>query len=117
MTTATKPLNYTPEQTAFAVEAYTNSPDQATVESIARKLGKTVRSVVAKLAKEGVYHAKNKEAGKRDMLKSEMVSEISQIVGRNEEVMESLEKATGSALKAVLVALREHQATKVAMLT
>jgi hypothetical protein len=65
-----------------------------------------VQSVRAKLAKEGVYKAKAKEANKRDMLKSEMVAEIARLVETNEEVVESLEKATSVALKAVMTALQ-----------
>lgn len=107
--TAEKIVNYTAEQTATLVETYTANPTPATVEALAAQFGKTARSVVAKLAKEGVYKAKGKEAGKREMLKSEMVSEIAKLVGRDEEVMESLEKATGPALMAVLKVLREQE--------
>jgi putative heme iron utilization protein len=98
--------NYTPEQTKVLVEAYTAEPTTATIEAMAAKLGKTTRSVVAKLSKEGVYKSKTKEPAKREMLKSEMVAEIAKYVERNEEVLESLEKATGTALMAVLSALR-----------
>lgn len=48
-------VNYTPEQTAALVESYTNAPTRETVEIIALELGKSVRSVVAKLSREGVY--------------------------------------------------------------
>jgi hypothetical protein len=77
-----------------------------TVEALAQELGKTARSVIAKLSKEGVYKAKAKEAGKREMLKAEMVAEIAKLVGAGEEQVESLEKATGPALMFVLKALR-----------
>jgi hypothetical protein len=82
------------------------------VEALASKLGKTVRSVVAKLSKEGVYVSKAKEAGKREMLKAEMVAELAKLLGKTEEQMESLEKATGPALMAVLVALRPCKAVE-----
>lgn len=101
-----KIVNYTAEQTAKAVADYAAG---ATVEAIATSLGKTTRSVIAKLTKEGVYKSKAREVGKREMLKAEMVAEIATITGVNEEVLESLEKATGPALMAVLKALREAQ--------
>jgi ATP-dependent Lon protease len=101
---AEKIVNYTPEMTARIVEGYTAG---ISVETLAAEIGKTVRSVVAKLSKEGVYHAKGKEAGKREMLKAEMVAEIAGFVGVTEERLESLEKATGPALKLVLEALRK----------
>ena len=96
-------MNYTPEQTAQAVADYQAG---VSVEAIAQAIGKTARSVIAKLSKEGVYVAKGKTAGKRDMLKSEMVSEIAKLVGKTDEQVESLEKATGPALMAVLTQLK-----------
>lgn len=101
-----KIANYTEAQVAELKAAYTASPTEATVKALAEAMGKTTRSIVAKLAKEGVYQSKAKEAGKRAMLKAEMVTEIATLVGKSEEVLESLEKATGPALMAVLAALR-----------
>lgn len=101
-----KIANYTAEQTALIVDTYKAAPTEATVKALAEQLGKTTRSIVAKLARENVYQAKAKTEGKRAMLKSEMVTAIAALVGKDEEVLESLEKATGPALMAVLVALR-----------
>ena len=101
--TATKIVNYTEAQVEQLKAGYEAGE---TVEALATKLGKTARSVIAKLSKEGVYKAKAKEAGKREMLKAEMVTEIAKIVGATEEQLESLEKATGPALMFVLKALR-----------
>lgn len=98
--------NYTEAQVAELVNAYVASPTEATVKALALAMGKSTRSIVAKLAKEGVYQSKAKEPGKRTMLKSEMVAEIAELVGKSEEVLESLEKATGPALMAVLAAIR-----------
>lgn len=106
MTAETKVTNYTAEQTAMVKDAYLANPTQATIEALATQLGKTVRSVIAKLAKEDVYKGKPKEIGKREMLKREMVTEIADILGKTEEQLESLEKATGFALMEVLKALR-----------
>ena len=103
MTAETKVVNYTPEQTAQAVADYRAG---VSVETIAQTIGKTARSVIAKLSKEGVYVAKGKTAGKRDMLKAEMVAEIAKLVDRTEEQVESLEKATGPALMAVMNQLK-----------
>lgn len=110
MTAETKVANYTAEQTAMIKETYLANPTQATVEALATQLGKTVRSMIAKLSKEDVYKSKSKEAGKREMLKREMVAEIAKLVGKTEEQIESLEKATGPALMAVLEGLRQAEA-------
>ena len=101
-----KIVNYTPEQVTQMVQEYTQAPTKDTVDHLAEVMGKTARSIVAKLAKEGVYVSKAKEAGKREMLKAEMVAEISKLTGKTEEQLESLEKATGPALMVVLSALR-----------
>lgn len=100
-----KTVNYTPEMTTTVVEGYKAGE---TVEALAEKVGRTVRSVIAKLSKEGVYASAEKAAGKRAMLKSEMVAAIAAEIGASEEALESLEKATGPALMAVLKALRSE---------
>lgn len=105
MATAVKIPNYTEAQVTELVGAYVASPTEATVKAFAEKFAKSTRSIVAKLAKEGVYVSKAKEAGKREMLKAEMVSKIAKALGKTDEQMESLEKATGPALMAVLHAL------------
>jgi molybdopterin converting factor small subunit len=103
--TAVKIVNYSPEMTATIVEGFKAGK---TPEVLATEVGRTIRSVIAKLSREGVYKAAAKEAGKREMLKAEMVAEISKEIGVSEEVLESLEKATGPALMAVLKALRSE---------
>jgi molybdopterin converting factor small subunit len=90
--------------TATLVEGYKAGKSP---EALATEVGRTLRSVVAKLSKEQVYKAPAKEAGKREMKKAEMVAAIAAKVGVNEEVLESLEKATSPALMAVLKALPE----------
>lgn len=95
--------NYSAEMTEALKAGYLAGE---TVEALAAKVGKTARSVIAKLSREGVYKAKEKVAGKRDMLKAEMVAEISKEIGVSEEVLESLEKATSTALRKVLEALK-----------
>lgn len=101
-----KTVNYTEAQVTEMREAFVASPTKETVEAIAAKFGKTVKSVVAKLVREGVYKAADKATGKRPMLKSEMVGEIAKEIGATDEQLESLEKATGPALMLVLKALK-----------
>lgn len=101
-----KIANYTAEMTAELTAAYVANPTEDTVKAFAEKFGKNTKSIVAKLVKEQVYVSKAKEAGKRAMLKAEMVAEIAKLTGANEEVLESLEKATGPALMIVLNTLK-----------
>ena len=53
---AEKAVNYTAEQTAKIIADYQAG---VAVESIAQAMGKTVRSIVAKLSREKVYIAKS----------------------------------------------------------
>lgn len=91
-----KAPNYTPEQTATIVAGYQAGE---TVEALALKIGKGVRSVVAKLTKEKVYVAKTKVAAADRVTKAVLISQIAAKVGSTDEALESLEKATKDALQ------------------
>ena len=99
-----KTVNYTPEQTTKMVADYVNG---VTVETIAHKLGKTVRSVVAKLSREKVYQAKTyvSKTGQKPVKKDVHADAIGAILLLPENDIESLTKANKSALEAIFKAL------------
>ena len=101
---ATKVVNYTPEQTMQMVADYTAG---VSVETIAQNLGKTVRSVVAKLSREKVYVAKTyvSKTGEPVVKKDAHADAIGAILRLPENDIESLTKANKSALKAIFDAL------------
>lgn len=99
-----KLVNYTPEMTARMVEAYKASPTKATVEALASEMGKSVKSVVAKLSREKVYVKATKAEGKR-VNKEVVIAEIAEKLGVPSETLESLEKARGSVLQRISAAL------------
>jgi DNA-directed RNA polymerase specialized sigma24 family protein len=101
---AEKNPNYTPEQTAQMVEAYKAG---TTVEAIAETLGKTVRSVVAKLSREGVYRKKEytTKNGERPVKKDTTAEKIGEAVGLSEGEVDSLTKANKTALEKILTKL------------
>ena len=103
MTTA-KTVNYTPEQTAQIVADYSAG---VTVEKIAENLGKSVRSIVAKLSREGVYKKKEYKTknGEAVVKKDAHADAIGAILKLAENDIESLTKANKSALKAIFEAL------------
>jgi ppGpp synthetase/RelA/SpoT-type nucleotidyltranferase len=104
MMTATKTVNYTPEMVADIVEAYKAGE---TVESIASRMEKSPRSIVAKLSREGVYVAKTKaKAEGAGIRKADLITEIAHSIGTNEELLESLEKATKEALELIARAVK-----------
>ena len=90
-----KAQNYTPEQTQLIVNEYQAG---TSVEQIAQLVGKSTRSIVAKLSREGVYRSKTKAAAPR-VKKSELVERIAQAVGVPSELFESLEKANLEVLE------------------
>jgi predicted transcriptional regulator len=95
-----KAVNYTAEQTAKMVADYQAG---TTVETIAETLGKTVRSVVAKLSREKVYVAKTyvSKTGEAVVKKDYVADYIGEALGLTESDTESLTKANKNALKAI----------------
>ena len=99
-----KTVNYTPEQSAQMVADYQAG---VTTEAIAEKLGKTVRSVVAKLSREGVYKAKTyvSKTGAPVVKKDAHADAIGAILKMTESEIESLTKANKTALEKIFSAL------------
>ena len=103
-----KTVNYTPEQTAMMVADYQAG---TTVESLALTLGKTVRSVVAKLSREKVYIAKTyaTKTGEAVIKKDTVADYIGEALGLGEADRESLTKANKVALKAIADFIRAEK--------
>jgi hypothetical protein len=99
MTATAKTVNYTVEQTTQLVEAYKSG---STVEQIAQDLGKSTRSIVAKLSREGVYQPKTKTRGETRVKKAELVDRLAAACSVAPEVFESLEKANYEVLELLL---------------
>jgi hypothetical protein len=99
-----KTVNYTAEQTSAMIADYQSG---ITVEMIAQNLGKTVRSVVAKLSREKVYQAKTyvSKTGEKPVKKDVHADAIGAILRLNENDIESLTKANKNALVAIFTAL------------
>lgn len=91
-----KAVNYSAEQVAQLVEGYKAGE---TVETLAAAVGKSVRSVVAKLSREGVYVAKTKAAAEGRVTKADLIEKIAAKLGVPSEKLDSLEKATKEALE------------------
>ena len=75
--------NYTEEMVSEMTTAYTDNPTRETVDELARHFGKTTRSVIAKLSREGVYIAQPRttKSGEPVVAKAELVSEIQEHFG------------------------------------
>ena len=96
-----KTLNYTPEQTAKMVADY---QDGVSVEMLAQEMGKTVRSIVAKLSREKVYQAKTyvSKTGEAPIKKDVHADFIGEALGLTEADTESLTKANKVALAKIV---------------
>jgi hypothetical protein len=106
---ATKIVNYTPEQTAQMIEDYASG---VSVEQIALDLGKTVRSVVAKLSREKVYKAKTyvSKTGEKPIKKDAHADFIGEALGLTEADTESLTKANKTALAKIADFIKAEKA-------
>jgi len=100
-----KIVNYTADQVEKLVADYQSGQS---VESIADSLGKSVRSVVAKLSREGVYQAKSyvSKTGAKPVKKDLVADQIANILQLTEAEADSLTKANKTALQKILAGLQ-----------
>jgi len=102
-----KAVNYTPAQVATMIAEYTANPVAATVKALAVKLGKSERSIIAKLSREDVYKKAEyvTKTGEKSESKADIVADIAVKLGVPVDDVGSLESATKNALKLVQAAL------------
>ena len=109
-----KAENYSAEVTAQLLADYEASgKDQTAVETLAVKFGKTARSIVAKLSREGVYNKKvyTTKAGETPVSKEQHVKAIAAFVGVDADKLESLEKANKGVLRIIEDAVKDGATT------
>ena len=104
---ATVKTAYTTEQTVELVEAYKAKPNAETVAAFAEKFGKTVKSVIAKLSREGVYQKKEyvSKSGQKPEKKDSVADAIGAILKMSDGEIDSLAKANKTALQKIFTAL------------
>lgn len=107
-------LAYTAEQSAELIAAYVAAPTAVTVEAFAVKFGKTVKSVVAKLSREGCYQKKEyvSKTGEKPVKKDEIANEFQTLFGLTESEADSLTKANKTALAKILNSFKAVTAVK-----
>ena len=94
-------VNYTQEQVEHMIEAYTRSPSRETVENLAEDLDKSIKSIIGKLSREGVYKKTvyKTKTGEDPETKKEIVLELAERLDIDYQAVAGLEKAPKSALK------------------
>ena len=99
-------MNYTDEITAFLVEKYTENPCMETVVLLAAKYDKTVKSIIGKLSREGVYQraAYKSKSGDDPVTKMELVNNVAENLGIEIDDLFGLDKSPKAALKALELA-------------
>jgi len=93
--------NYTQEQVEHMVEEYTAEPTRETVENLAEEMDKSVKSIIGKLAREGVYQkvVYKTKTGEDPITKKQLVTEIAELLVVDYIKIAGLEKAPKADLK------------------
>lgn len=104
--------NYTEAQVTDMVARYTEKPDRETVENLAKELNKSIKSVIGKLSREGVYQKTEylTKSGEKPVTKLELVSALGDVLDIPDQWLEGLEKAPKPVLKRIVDMLEEAQA-------
>lgn len=108
MTEATRNPNYTEEMVDAMVADYQSNPTKDTVAKLSAEFGKTTRSIVAKLVREGVYVAAPRvtKTGAPVVRKAEIVTQIQDALGIE---LPTLEKASKQDLESLLAKVAQCQ--------
>lgn len=100
-------VNYNEEQVKFMIAEYSSNPTRETVENLAEELDKSVKSIIGKLSREGVYKKTEylTKTGEKPITKLELVEELAELLEIKSTALAGLEKAPKSALKALREAI------------
>ena len=96
--------NYTTEQVSYMIDKYEEAPTRETVEMLANELGKSTKSIIGKLSREGVYQKAIyvSKTGELPVTKKELVVKLSEALDGDLEQLEGLEKSPKQELKYLL---------------
>ena len=102
-------VNYTPEQVDLMKEQYTKNPSRETVENLAETLDKSIKSIIGKLSREGVYRKTvyKTKTGEDPETKKEIVESIADTLDIDYEPVAGVEKSPTAALKILRSGINE----------
>ena len=94
-------VNYTPEMVDLMKSRYSANPTRETVEELAEELNKSIKSVIGKLSREGVYEKTEylTKTGEKPVTKRELVEKVAEILAVEYQALAGLEKSPKSSLK------------------
>ena len=93
--------NYTDDQVQYMVDKYTANPNRETVDRLAEKLNKSIKSIIGKLSREGVYQKAiyKTKTGEIPMTKGEIIVQVAELLNANYNRLAGLEKSPKQDLK------------------
>lgn len=96
-------MSYNEKDTEYLIEQYQKDPSRETVDRLAEEFERSVKSVIGKLSREGVYRREvyKSKTGELPYTKTEIVADIAELLGVETEALVGLEKAPKGVLKTV----------------
>ena len=93
--------NYTDQQVEHMIEAYQAQPNRETVDRLAEELDKSVKSIIGKLSREGVYQKQvyKTKTGEIPITKDELISGLADLFEVESSKLMGLEKAPKQVIK------------------
>ena len=93
--------NYSDEQVSMMIEKYQANPTRQTVDELAEILDKSIKSIIGKLSREGVYQKAvyKTKTGELPITKAQIIEEIAELCGIDSSKIKGLEKSTKQDLK------------------
>ena len=103
-------INYTQEQVDFMKITYNEEPTRETVQMLSNEMNKSVKSIIGKLSREGIYQKTEylSKTGERPITKKQMVIIIAKELVGDSSRLEGLEKAPKADLKYLLDLVSEE---------
>ena len=94
-------VNYTEEQVKQMIEEYSAKPNRETVENLADMFDKSIKSIIGKLSREGVYKKTEyvTKTGEKPETTLEIVQELAERLELSITALAGLEKAPKQSLK------------------
>tara|TARA_X000001036_G_C20415830_1_gene699012 strand:- start:312 stop:638 length:327 start_codon:yes stop_codon:yes gene_type:complete len=93
--------NYTEQQVEHMIEAYQAQPNRETVDKLAEELDKSVKSIIGKLSREGVYRKQvyKTKTGEIPITKDELITGLADLFEVESSKLMGLEKAPKQVIK------------------
>ena len=97
-------LNYTETEVELMLNKYQANPTREVVEELASDLNKSIKSIIGKLSREGVYKKAvyRTKTGELPVTKAEIIVKVADVLGADSTKLIGLEKAPKQELKYLL---------------